>query len=100
MTAAQAWYLRRALSGRLEGRRTMLAVTQIAIASALMGAVAWGVWRGLDQLLGASLAAQLLSMALAALVGLAVYVAIVLALRLPEAFQMQRLIAARLRRGA
>jgi putative peptidoglycan lipid II flippase len=100
MTAAQAWYLRRLLSGRLEGRRTMLAVSQIAIASALMGAVAWGVWRSLDELLGTSLAAQLLSMALAASAGLAVYVGTVLTLRLPEAFQMQRLIAARLGRRA
>jgi putative peptidoglycan lipid II flippase len=99
MTAAQAWYLRRELSGRLEGRRTMLAVSQIAGASALMGGVAWGVWRGLDAALGASLAAQLVSIGLAASAGLGVYVATVLILRLPEAFQMQRLIAARLGRG-
>ena len=42
---------------------------------------------------------QLFSMGLAAAAGLAVYVGTVLILRLPEAFQVQRLIAARLRPG-
>jgi len=40
MTFGQAWYLRRELGGKLEGRATLDAVTRILAASALLAAVA------------------------------------------------------------
>ena len=99
MTAAQAVFLRRVLSGQLEGRRTTLAVGQIALASAALGAVAWGVWRGLDAVLGRGVPAQVLAMTLAAASGLLVYVSGVVVLGVPEAGQLRRLLAGRLRRA-
>jgi putative peptidoglycan lipid II flippase len=97
MTAAQAVYLRRELGGTIDGRQTLRIGAQIVAASALLGGVAWGVWRGIDALAGRSVPGQLASVGLAAVVALVVYTAVVLALRVPEAFQIQRLVAARWR---
>jgi putative peptidoglycan lipid II flippase len=99
MTAAQAWYLRRELGGSLEGRRTLIAVAQMLGASALLGGVAWAVWRSLDDLLGRAVPAQITSVGMAALAGALVYGGMVLLIDLPEAFQVQRLILGRLRRS-
>ena len=99
MTVSQAWYLRRELHGRLEGGRTLLAVAQITVASAALGAVAYGVWSGLDGALGRTVPAQIVAVAGAASAGLATYTAIVLGLRIPEARQIERLLRSRLARG-
>lgn len=98
MTAAQAYYLRRELGGQLEGRRTLIAVGKIGLAATLLGGVAWGVWRGMDQVLGRSLVGQLIAMGVAALAGVLVYAGTVLWLRLPEAAQIQAMVARRLPR--
>jgi putative peptidoglycan lipid II flippase len=99
MTFGQAWYLRRELGGQLEGRATLDAVTRILAASALLAAVAYGLHRLLDELLGRSLPGQVVSVGTAIVVGLAVYAYAVLALRVPEARQIRAAVAARARRG-
>ena len=99
MTAAQAVYLRRALAGRLEGRRTLIAVAQILLASGALAGVGWGVWRTLDDLLGRAVGAQIASVGVASAAALAVYVGAVLLMRVPEAFQVQRLLTRRLGLG-
>jgi putative peptidoglycan lipid II flippase len=92
MTALQIRYLRIGFNGHLEGRQTTMITARVALASALLGAVSWIVWRGLDALLGTSLPAQIVSVGGAALAGVLVYMRAVLAMRIPEAHQVNRLI--------
>jgi putative peptidoglycan lipid II flippase len=99
MTVLQATVLRRLLGG-LDLARTLSAGVRILLASALLAAVAYGVHRGLDALLGQSLLAQLVSVGGALTAGAAVYVAAVLAAGIPEARQIVDLFARRLRRRA
>ncbi|HZV75071.1 MAG TPA: murein biosynthesis integral membrane protein MurJ [Conexibacter sp.] len=99
MTAGQTWRVRGLLEGSLEGRRTLTAVVQMLAASALLGLVAFGVWWVLDDLLGRSLPAQIASVGAALAAGIAVYVAVVLALGIDEARQIRTLVADRLKRG-
>jgi putative peptidoglycan lipid II flippase len=100
MTLGQTWRLRDQLEGSLEGRRTLVAVLQIAAASALLGLVSYGVWWGLDQALGRSLLAQIASVGAALVAGVAVYVAAVLAIGIPEARQIRALVVGRFKRGS
>jgi putative peptidoglycan lipid II flippase len=99
MTLGQTWRLRDLLHGSLEGRRTLIAVVQMCAASALLGLVSYGVWRGLDEALGRALLAQIVSVGAALAAGIAVYVAAVLAMRISEAQQIRALIAGRFKRG-
>jgi putative peptidoglycan lipid II flippase len=99
MTAGQAWYLRRELGGSLEGARTLAATLRIASASAALAGVAWLVWWALDDVLGRSLAAQAVAMGGAAVASGLLYAALVLALRVPEAQVVRRLVARVLRHG-
>jgi putative peptidoglycan lipid II flippase len=96
MTLAQMHFLRRELHGRLEVRRTALVTAEITYAAALLAAAAYAVWYTLDGALGESLPAQVLSVCVALGVGAVVYTFAVLALRIPEAKQIQRLVAGRL----
>jgi putative peptidoglycan lipid II flippase len=96
MTLAQMHFLRRELHGRLEVRRTLLVTAQITAAAALLAGAAYVVWYGLDRALGEGVPAQIVSVGLALTVGAAVYALTVLALRIPEARQIQRLLAGRL----
>jgi putative peptidoglycan lipid II flippase len=100
MTLGQAWRLRLLLHGSLEGRRTLIAVAQMAAASALLGGVAYGTWWILDDALGRALPAQIISVGAALITGSVVYAAAVMAMRVEEAAQIRRLIAGRLRRAA
>jgi putative peptidoglycan lipid II flippase len=99
MTIGQTWRLRRLLDGSLEGRRTAIAVAQMVAASALLGLVSYGVWWILDDLLGRSLPAQIVSVGAALAAGAAVYVAAVLAIGIPEARQIRTLVKGRLKRA-
>jgi putative peptidoglycan lipid II flippase len=99
MTAGQAYYLRRELGGRLEGAATLRGVVRMLIAAAALAAVAYLLWRGLDAALGRSLPAQVVSVGGGLLAGIAVYTAVVLALRVTEAEQIRELVRARLRRS-
>jgi len=92
----EARVLRRGLGG-LELTRTFRAVVPIVAASALLGVVAYGIWYGLDSLLGRSLPAQLVSVGLALAGGGLAYAAVVLRSGLPEARQIVDLFARRLR---
>jgi putative peptidoglycan lipid II flippase len=96
MTLAQMHFLRRELHGRLEVRRTVLVTAEITYASALLAAAAYAVWYVLDGALGEALPAQVVSVGVALSVGAVVYAFAVLALRIPEARQIQRLVAGRL----
>jgi putative peptidoglycan lipid II flippase len=100
MTLAQMHFLRRELHGRLEVRRTLLVTAQITAAAALLAGAAYVVWYGLDRALGEGVPAQIVSVGVALTVGAAVYALTVLALRIPEARQIQRLLAGRLGRRA
>jgi putative peptidoglycan lipid II flippase len=98
MTATQAFYLRRTLHGRLEGRATAVACVAIASASALLGITAYSVWAIIDALLGRSLVAQIIAVGLAGAAGTAVFAYSVLWMHLPEARQISALIRERLDR--
>jgi putative peptidoglycan lipid II flippase len=100
MTFLQVQRLRVGFNGRLEGSQTTMITARIALASALLAGVSWLVWRLLDDLLGTSLAAQVVSVGAAGLAGLFVYVRAVLAMRVPEAHQVHRLIVNQLGRRA
>jgi putative peptidoglycan lipid II flippase len=99
MTALQLRRLRIGFNGRLEGAQTTMITARILLASALLAAVAWVVWYGLDTLLGRSLPAQIVSVGAAAAAGLLVYTRAVLAMRIPEAHQVSRLIRTQLGRA-
>jgi putative peptidoglycan lipid II flippase len=66
--------MRRRIGG-IEGSKTALATARIAAASALVAAVAYGIWKPLNSTLGHSLPAQFGSLAPALIVSLAVYIA-------------------------
>src|SRR4051794_35174888 len=95
MTASQAWYLRRELHGRLDGRQTAVATLGIASASALLGLTSWVVWALLDGLLGDGLIAQIISVGGAAAAGLVAYWQAVLWMGLDEAHQIRALVRER-----
>jgi putative peptidoglycan lipid II flippase len=99
MTALQFHRLRTGLNGRLEGGQTTMITVRILVASALLAGVSWGVWRLLDDLLGSSLPAGIVSVGAAAAAGLFVYVRAVLIMRIPEAHQVSGLVRARLGRA-
>jgi putative peptidoglycan lipid II flippase len=99
MTAGQAYYLRRELGGRLEGAETARAVARMLLAATALALVAHLSWRGLDELLGRSLPAQVVSVGSGLMAGVAAYTAAVVALRVPEAEQIRQLVGARLRRS-
>jgi len=64
--------LRRRL-GRLNGREIADSSWRIVLASIVLGAVAFGVWYGLDRLVGRSFGGQVVSVGSALVVGIAVY---------------------------
>jgi putative peptidoglycan lipid II flippase len=99
MTALQFYRLRTGLNGRLEGAQTTMITVRILVASALLAGVSWVVWKLLDELLGPSLPAEIVSVGAAAAAGLLVYVRAVLVMRIPEAHQVSGMIRARLGRA-
>jgi putative peptidoglycan lipid II flippase len=99
MTFAQAHFLRRQLHGRLEGRHTVKVVLQIVFASALLAATSYAVWWALDQALGTDIVAQIISVGGGLAAGALVYGAAVWAMRIPEARQIEAVIARRLHIG-
>jgi putative peptidoglycan lipid II flippase len=94
MCVAQAWLLRRELDG-VEAGRTLAAALRILMGAALLGAVSYGVWYGLDAVLGGSLVAQIVAVLGALGAGGAVYAATVWVLGVPEAHQIWRLLVSR-----
>jgi putative peptidoglycan lipid II flippase len=99
MTALQLHRLRQGLNGRLEGAQTVMITVRILLASALLASVSWVVWKLFDSLLGVSLPAQIVSVGGAGVAGVLVYSRAVLAMRIPEAHQVSRMIRAQLGRA-
>ncbi|MBN1528673.1 MAG: murein biosynthesis integral membrane protein MurJ [Thermoleophilaceae bacterium] len=94
MCVAQGLMLRSDLGG-VEGRRTILAALAMVAASVPLAAASYGVWDGLDALLGDRFVAQAVAVLGAIAVGIAAYAAAVWALRIPEARQIGRLLSSR-----
>jgi putative peptidoglycan lipid II flippase len=84
---AQAVILRRQLNG-LEISSLLEGTIRIGIGSVVLAAVCLAVWSGLDATLGGDLLAQILAVGGALLAGGLSYLAVVLALRVPEARQL------------
>jgi putative peptidoglycan lipid II flippase len=94
MVLLQGRYLSKLLHG-IEGRRSLLAVLKMVGAAALLAGISYAVWYGLDQALGRSLLAQIVSLGIAITAGVAVYIGAVVALGIEEAAQIRRLVASR-----
>ena len=94
MCVAQGWILRGDLGG-IEGARTLAAARRMLVAAALLGALAYGVWYGLDAALGRSLVAQAASVLGGIAAGAIAYAAAVWVLRVPEAREIRRLLMSR-----
>jgi putative peptidoglycan lipid II flippase len=92
MLLQQAYWLRKELRG-FEVVRTVKGFAVMVAASVVFGLVAYGVWWVIDQVLGRALIAQVISVGAGLTAGFAVYGAIVLAARIPEARYLGRLIA-------
>jgi putative peptidoglycan lipid II flippase len=71
-TALLLLLLRRRL-GRIELAETLAAAARIVAAAAVLAAVSFGVWKGLDEALGRAIWAQLISVGLALAAGSAAY---------------------------
>ncbi|MDX6664647.1 MAG: putative peptidoglycan lipid flippase [Solirubrobacteraceae bacterium] len=95
MMALQARLARRELAGRLEGRETLAAAFAMCSAAAVLGAVAWIVWAGLDVVFGRSVFGQIVSVGLGLGVGAVAYARAVLWLRISEAEQVAQFAARR-----
>ena len=95
MTVQQFVGLRKLLDGRLDIARTTAATVKITIASAALGGVSWLTWDLLDGVLGRSLPAQIVSVGMAALLGLVAYVAAARLLRIEEIRQIEGIIRSR-----
>jgi putative peptidoglycan lipid II flippase len=91
---AQAVILRREFGG-LELGRLLSTGMRIALASLALAAVSFGVWSALDQALGRSLGAQVVSLGTALVLGGAVYLGGAKLLRIGELEQVMRLLRSR-----
>jgi len=93
---AQAYILRREFHG-LELGRLLSTVIRITMASAALAGVGWIVWDLLDNALGRSLPAQIISLGSGLVAGAVAYLAAAWVLRIAELEQIMRLL--RWRRG-
>jgi putative peptidoglycan lipid II flippase len=87
---AEVVILRRQLDG-LELARLMSTGARVLAAAAALAGVSYLVWYGLDDALGRSTIAQIVSLGTALAAGFATYFGAVMALRVPEARQILRL---------
>ena len=85
-------YVMREVLGGIELRLLLWSAIRVTAAAALLAGVSYAVWLGLDDALGTSLPAQIASLGIALAAGAAIYVAAVIALRVPEADQVLRLL--------
>jgi putative peptidoglycan lipid II flippase len=97
MTMLQAYYLRRELRG-FEVLRTLRALATMIVAAVAFGLAAYGTWWMLDQALGRSLPAQLLSVGAALAAGFSIYGGLVLVAGVPEAAYLGRIVGSKLGR--
>jgi putative peptidoglycan lipid II flippase len=97
MTWLQLRRLRIGFNRRLEMSQTTMVTIRILVATAVMTALGYGVWKGLDSVLGLSLIAQIVSVGVALTAAGVLYARMVLWMRIPEARQIESLILGRLR---
>ncbi len=97
MTALQLQRLRAGFNGRLEGSQTVMITVRIVLAAGAAAVLSRILWGLLDGLLGHSLPAEIVSVGCALVAGIALYARAVLAMRIPEARQIEALVAGRLR---
>jgi putative peptidoglycan lipid II flippase len=97
MTALQLQFLTIGLNGRLEGPQTLMITIRIVLAAVIMAVVAWVVWKLVDAVVGTSVVGQLIAVGLAIGAAGYAYTRLVLAMRIPEARQIERLLLRRLR---
>ena len=97
MTAMQLHRLRIGFNGRLEGGQTLMITARIVVATAIMAVVARAIWLVLDHIFGRSVPAEIGSVGFAFAVAGLLYAKLVLAMRIPEARQIEQLIVGRLR---
>jgi putative peptidoglycan lipid II flippase len=97
MTALQFHRLRIGFNGDLEGAQTLMITVRILVGSALMAALAYGIWAVLDAMLGRSLPAQIISVGVSISAATAFYAKLVLMMRIPEARQIEALLLERVR---
>jgi putative peptidoglycan lipid II flippase len=95
LTVLEAARLRPELGG-LELGRTLRACAGMLAGALVLAGVGYGVWWALDQALGRSLLAQIVSLGAGLALGGAAYAGVVLGLRIPEARQVLDLFASRL----
>jgi putative peptidoglycan lipid II flippase len=82
-TAALLLVFRRRV-GRIGGRRLADSYLRIGIASAIVAGVAYGAWRGLDELVGRALGAQVLSVGAGIAAAVLLFLALARLLRIRE----------------
>jgi putative peptidoglycan lipid II flippase len=82
-TAALLFVLRRR-TGRIGGRALIDSYARITVASALAAGVGFGVWLGLDAIVGRSLGGQIVSVGGATLAAVASYLGLARVLRIRE----------------
>ena len=82
----------RGVIGGLELPRLISSSVRISVAAAALAGVAYGVWFVLDEAFGEGLAGQIVSMGAGLIAGAAVYAAVLMVLRVPEAEQIRRLV--------
>jgi putative peptidoglycan lipid II flippase len=99
MTGLLLYRLRVGFNGRIELPQTLMITVRILVASVLTAALARLVWVLLDGLLGRSLVAQVIAVGVAVSLAIALYAKLALAMRIPEARQIEALVMGRLRRG-
>ena len=96
LTVLEARRLRQEIGG-IELTRTLRSCVVIVGASVVLGLIAYGVWCGLDSVLGRSLIAQLVAVGAALAAGGLAYVAILLRSGQPEARQLRRAVRTEIR---
>lgn len=97
MTVLQTIYLSRLLHGDLQTPRTLATVARISFAALLLGAVSYGVWWLLDEILGERLIGQIIAVGSAGVAGFAVFAGAVLVMGIEEAHQIERYVLGRVR---
>src|SRR4051794_23709723 len=94
MATLQGWKLSQLLHG-IEGRKSLRAIVKMIGAAVLLAGASYGVWYGLDQALGRSFIAQVISLGIGITAGILVYAFTVWRLHIQEARQIRRLVAGR-----
>jgi putative peptidoglycan lipid II flippase len=97
LTALEAYWLRQELGG-LELAASARAIALMLLASGILAGLTYFGWWAVDDILGSSLIAQVLSVGIGLTLGAMGYAVLVLGLRIPEAGQVLELFASRLAR--